>query len=173
MEIYVLTDSLLIFSLRVISATMTTVRTILLTRGQKVMSALLGFVEISLWVVAISKVLSNLDTIWGIVGYSGGFAVGILVGMAIEERLALGYSDIHVISTHKGNEVAQALRKAGYGVTLSTGYGQSGPVTMVDSVVSRKTLSDALQVIESADSNAFISVEDARRINRGYIRPGK
>jgi uncharacterized protein YebE (UPF0316 family) len=173
MDISAITGGLVIFCLRMISVSMGTTRTILIARGQKILAASLGFVEVTIWVIAISQVLGHLDTVWSVVGYSGGFAAGTLIGVAIEERLALGYADIHIVSTSKGSEVAQALRQADYGVTLTIGHGQNGPVTMLNAFVRRKTVQGALEVITSVDPDAFVTVEDARYVRRGYIRPGK
>jgi uncharacterized protein YebE (UPF0316 family) len=169
----VITEALIIFLLRLTDVSMGTIRTIFITRGQKIFAALLGFVEICIWVMAISRVLGHLDNVWSVVGYSGGFAAGTLIGMAVEERLALGYADMHIISSRKGGEIAQALRKAGYGVTLTIGHGQNGQVTVLNAVVRRKNVQGALEVITSVDPDAFVAVEEARYIRRGYIRPGK
>jgi uncharacterized protein YebE (UPF0316 family) len=166
-------EGLFIFFLRATAVSMTTMRIILVNRGQKKYAALLGFIEICIWVIAISRVLSHLDNLWNVIGYSGGFAAGTLIGMMIEERLALGYSDLHIISAQKGYELAHALRKAGYGVTLAIGHGQKGPVTMLNTVVRRKNMPGALEVVTSVDPDAFITVEEARYIRRGYIGPGK
>jgi uncharacterized protein YebE (UPF0316 family) len=171
MDISVIGEASLIFCLRVITSAMTTIRTILITRGHKIFAALLGFVEISIWVIAISQVLSHLGNVWNVVGYSGGFAAGTLIGMVIEERLALGYSDLHIISKQKGSEVAQALREAGYGVTVAIGHGQNGQVTTINTVARRKSVPRALGVVTSVDPEAFVTIEEARYIRRGYIGP--
>ena len=66
-----------------------TVRLIMVTRGIRKWAVLIGFVEVTIWVVAISQVISNLNNVWNILGYSGGFAAGTFVGMYLENRLAL------------------------------------------------------------------------------------
>jgi uncharacterized protein YebE (UPF0316 family) len=173
MDFSAITGGLIIFCLRLTDVSMGTMRTILTIRGHKVFAALLGFVEVTIWVIAFSRVLGHLDNVWSVVGFSGGFAAGTLVGMTIEERLALGYSDLHIISRQKGGEVAQALREAGYGVTLAIGHGQNGQVITIKTVARRKSVPRALGVVTSVDPNAFVTVEEARYIHRGYIRPGK
>jgi uncharacterized protein YebE (UPF0316 family) len=173
MDVSAIAGGLIIFCLRLTAASMTAMRTILTIRGQKVPVALLGFVEVSIWVIAISQVLSSLDNVWSIVGYSSGFAAGTIVGMTIEERLALGYVGIHIISMSKGSKIAQALREVGCGVTMTIGHGQSGPVTVLNTIIRRKNAPGALEVVASVDSDAFVTVEEARYIRRGYIRPGK
>jgi uncharacterized protein YebE (UPF0316 family) len=50
----VLGTALLIFTLRVTDVSMGTVRTIMITRGMRKWATLIGFVEVTIWVVAIS-----------------------------------------------------------------------------------------------------------------------
>lgn len=169
MEISAIIGGLTLFFLRLTDVSMGTVRTILIIRGQKIVASLVGFVEVTIWVVAMNQVMGHLDNPWNFIGYCSGFAVGNLVGIMLEERLALGFADIHVISTNKGNKLAQELRKAGYGVTMTTGHGQCGPVVIVKTVVRRRSLPDALKVINSVDPEAFVVSEETRYIYRGYI----
>ncbi len=81
-------NALLIFYLRLVDVSLGTVRLIMIGRGRRKIAPLLGFVEVTIWVVAISQVITNLDNIFNILGYSGGFAAGTLVGMWIEDKLA-------------------------------------------------------------------------------------
>jgi uncharacterized protein YebE (UPF0316 family) len=104
-----------IFCLRLIDVSLGTVRLLMIGRGQRKIAPLLGFVEVTIWVVAISQVISNLDNIVNVLAYSGGFAAGTLVGMWIEDRLPLGYVGISIFSTTKGKEIAWQLRQADWG----------------------------------------------------------
>lgn len=169
----ILGNALLIFCLRLTDVSLGTVRTILVTRGMRKVAALMGFVEVTIWVVAITRVLGNMDNVISILAYSGGFACGTLLGMGIEERLALGHVRVRIISMEKGQEVAQNIRDAGYGATLVRAEGQSGPVYMVDVVVARKQIQEINRLVNQVDAAAFMTVEDARQVLRGYQRVGK
>jgi len=166
-------NALLIFTLRVTDVSMGTVRTTMIIRGQRKWAAMIGFVEVTIWVLAISRVISNLDTIWNIIGYSGGFATGTLLGMWIENRLAIGYANLHIISRTKGGEIAAQVRKAGYGATELQAEGQSGPVYLINVVVPRKEVEDLILLINEIDATTFVTVEDTRRVVRGYRRLAK
>ncbi len=169
----ILGKAFLIFALRITDVSMGTVRTMMIIRGQRRWAALIGFVEVTIWVLAIGQVISNLDTVWNIVGYSGGFAVGTLLGMWIENRLALGYAHMNIISMKKGCEITEIIRKAGHGVTQLHGEGQSGPVSMLAVVVARKQIAEIIRAVNRIDATAFITVEDTRRVVRGYSRLAK
>lgn len=160
----------LIFLLRVTDVTMGTVRMTMIMRGQRKYAAVIGFFEVTVWVLAISKVISNLDTFWNVVAYSGGFATGTMLGMLIENRLAIGFADIHVVSLTKGNEIAARVRHAGYGATQMRAEGQSGPVFLIDVIAPRKDVATVVRLVNEVDATSFVTIEDTRHVMRGYQR---
>ena len=164
---------LLIFVARVINVSMATVRTLLGLRGHKRIATAIGFFESLIFVLAISSVLQNVNSIWNVLGYSGGFAVGTLVGLTIEERLALGYAMVQAISREAGGEIAEALREAGYGATEMVGQGLSGTVQVITTVANRREIATIARIVSDVDSSAFVTIDDANRVYRGYTqRPG-
>lgn len=166
-------SALLIFCLRIIDVSMGTVRFMMIMRGKRKLAALIGFVEVTIWVLAISRVIQNLDSFWNVIGYSGGFAIGTLLGMTIENRLALGYSTVSVISMNQGLRLAEEARSAGFGATLVEGKGKSGPVCLVNIVVQRKQVAKVMELVNSIDATAFVTVEEPKTVHRGYRRIAK
>jgi uncharacterized protein YebE (UPF0316 family) len=158
----------LIFCLRLTDVTLGTLRILMTVRGQKLFAALIGFIEVTIFVVAISQVVRNANNFWNVVGYSGGFAAGTLVGMTIEERLALGYTVIRIICSDVSNRVAEALRAAGFGVTEISGQGMRGPVEVLEIVVRRADVPTVIQIVDKTDRKSFITVEETRRVYRGW-----
>lgn len=160
--------ALFIFALRLMDVSLITVRMISIMRGQRLWATLLSFVGITIWVIAISKVLNDLTNIWNILGYSSGFTTGTLVGMWLESKLVLGFEDVHIVSVSKGKEIAGKIRDVDYGATELAAYGQSGPVRLVNTVIPCRNLSDVIQLVNSVDAKSFITVEDTQRVMRGY-----
>jgi len=160
---------LLIFALRVIDVSIGTVRTLMIVRGHKLLSALLGFVQMVIFLLAISKVIQEVGNVWNVLGYCGGFATGTLVGMALEDRLALGFSLVRIISRTRWLEITQALRQESFGATLVIGEGKDGPVGLIYSIVRRRQVPAAVALCEQLDPQAFITVEEAGRVYRGYL----
>lgn len=169
----ILISVFLIFVLRLIDVALGTIRAIMVIRGMRNWATLTGFVEVTVWVVAISQVISNMDSIWKVLAYSGGFAAGTLTGMWLEEHLALGDVAVYVVSPDKGVELAAKVRKAMYGATELPAYGHAGPVSMLSVVTPRKRLNRLLRLIEEIDAGAFITVNDKRYVMRGYGRVAK
>src|SRR5512136_2996901 len=82
---------LLIFLARICDVSIGTMRIIFVSKGKKNIAPILGFFEVLIWITAISKIMQNLDDYINYVAYAAGFATGNLVGMILEEKLAMGF----------------------------------------------------------------------------------
>lgn len=153
---------LIIFCLRVVDVSLGTTRFLLMTRGARLPVALLGFVEVLIWVTAAGAAIQNLTSPLHVVGYAAGFAAGTWVGIGIEAKLALGTSTVQAFSKGGDGGVAAAVRALGVGVTETEGEGLEGPVEIVSTVVRRQAVPRVIETIEASDPSAFITVYDAR-----------
>lgn len=169
----ILLNSFFIFCLRLTDVSLGTIRTIMIVRGRRLWAALIGFVEITIWVVAISRVLGNLTHIGYILGYSGGFAVGTLVGMSIADWLAIGYSRVQIITPTAGDKLIAAIRQAGHGATLTHAEGRSGSVRIIDVVLPAKQVPGLVKLIRKEDPKVFITIDDTPQVLGGYQRLSK
>ncbi len=162
--------ALMIFFLRVGDMSLDTIRVLFVVRGRKALTWVLGFLQALIFVVAISSVLSNLNNVLNVIGYATGFATGNVIGMFIEERLAIGHILLTIISPTRGMAVAEQLRDAGYGVTEIPARGKDGTVTVLHCSVQRKQIDNAETIILEADPQAFITTGDVRGVRRGFWR---
>lgn len=164
-------QALLIFVLRVIGISLSTVATILTVQGRKLLAVLTGSLSTLIYVVAIAQVVTDLQNVVNLAAYVAGFGVGTWVGMLLEGQMALGFSEVRLISRGNGDALAAALRAAGFGVTQMEGYGQAGSVSIVEVFVPRRNLQTVLKVAEKADPQAIVTVSEARTVQRAYWRP--
>lgn len=161
---------LYIFGLRVLGVSLSTIRVLLMTRGMKLVSAALGFFEVLVYVLAIGRVVQDLNNIPNLMSYCLGFSAGTLLGMELEQRLALGFATIRAISPNGSHQVAQAIYQAGYGATEDWAHGKDGLVGTVTTVVRRREVKDVCAIVRQAAPGAFITVEETRQVERGYMR---
>jgi uncharacterized protein YebE (UPF0316 family) len=159
-----------IFALRVLNNAMGTVRIVVITRQQRWLAAVMAFFEALIFAVVIANVVNDLSNILNLVAYCGGFAVGSYVGMAIEARFITSYMTATIISAGKGHEIALALRNGGFGVTETLGEGRDGVVTMLRCVCIRREVGDLMNIVRAVEPEAFVSVEEARAIQHGWVR---
>jgi uncharacterized protein YebE (UPF0316 family) len=161
---------LVIFGLRIIDVSMSTVRIVLAVRGYKFVTPFIGFFEVLIWVFAVGNAIRFLDSPLHLLGYAGGFATGNVVGLLIEEKLAIGYATIRIVSTHVGVELADALRSLGFGVTEFSGQGRDGRVEVVYTVCKRRDALAVMREVDRWDPHAFITVEQPRDIRWGWMQ---
>jgi uncharacterized protein YebE (UPF0316 family) len=160
----------LIFLLRVGDMSLDTLRVLVVMRGKKSIAWILGFMQSAIFVIAITSVLQNLKNPLNIIGYAAGFATGNVVGMLIEERLAIGHTHLSIISSRRGSAIAERLRSEGYGVTEIPARGKDGMVTLLNLSVLRKNVEQVRHTANEVDGEAFITAEDVRPIRHGFWR---
>ncbi|OGO59722.1 MAG: hypothetical protein A2029_10065 [Chloroflexi bacterium RBG_19FT_COMBO_47_9] len=163
-------SALLIFFLRVLDMTLDTLRVLFVMRGKKRIAWILGFFQSAIFVLAIGKVLTQLNNPLNIIGYAAGFATGNVVGMIIEERIAIGHVLINIISPRRGSAIVNHLRQNGYAVTELSARGKDGMVSMINCSVLRKQVDPVRELVNEIDPEAFITAEDVRPVRRGFWR---
>ena len=160
---------ILIFIAGVAYVSLGTLRIIFIARGRRFLSPLLGFFEVSIWLVAISQIMSNVSNIVAYMAYAAGFAVGNYVGIIIEEKMAIGNMIVRIILTKNDEALKKRLADAGFGVTTVDGRGIHEQVKIIYSIIRRKDLEKVEKIINESHSNAFYSVEDARSVVEGIF----
>jgi uncharacterized protein YebE (UPF0316 family) len=163
--------AMVIFGLRVLNMTLDTLRMLFTLRGKKALSWGIGFVVSLIYVLLLTSVLSNLNNPLYIIAYSAGFATGGVAGMWIEERLAIGYIHLQVISPRLGVVMAQKLRENGFAVTEIPARGKDGMVSMLSLSVRRKQALAVEKIVNKCDEAAFVTSEDVHPVSRGFWRP--
>jgi len=153
---------LLIFVARIADVSVGTTRLICVMRGQRLLAVVLGFVEIIIWVFAVSSVLSQLGRWANLLAYAGGFAAGNAIGMWLEGRLALGIQAINLFSQGSAAAVAERLRFGDFCVTTLAGQGRHGPVSICHVIVPRKLASSVIRMAREVDPDVVVTVEDVR-----------
>lgn len=164
----VLIGALLIFGLRICDVSMGTVRTMFTVQGRKLSASVIGFFEVIIWAMAIRQVFAQLDNLWNILGYGAGFAVGTYLGIAIEHKLAIGFTHVYVISRHNADDIANALRINKFGVTIIPAEGGSGGMPIVTSLIRRSRTRELKNIVDAIDGNALISMHSST-IYRGFM----
>ncbi len=157
-----------IFACRVTDMSMDTVRMLFVMRGRKRLAWILGFCQSIIYVVAISSVLTHLGNPLLVVGYAMGFATGNVFGMLIEERLAIGHTQVSIVSSRLSSAVVDRLRAAGYAVTEIPARGKDGTVGLLNVSILRRDIDKVEKLVCETDPEAFITIEDVRPLRHGY-----
>ncbi|MBM4170729.1 MAG: DUF2179 domain-containing protein [Ignavibacteria bacterium] len=168
MSIEIILGALLIMTMRIADVTLGTFRTILVVQGRKYYAALTGFFEVLIWIFAMRFIVQNMDHTINLIGYACGFALGNILGISLEQRVALGFVQINIVSLHHTDEIADKLRVSKYGVTILPAEGSAGGVSILLIIAKRRFLRDIIKIVESIDKKAFITVHQSRPY-RGFV----
>jgi len=163
----------LIFLARICDQSIGTLRIIFVSKGKRNIAPLLGFFEVLIWITAISKIMQNLDNYVNYVAYAAGFATGNLVGMIIEEKLAMGFQMIRIFTSEKGKELVKILNDNGFGATAIEAHGAKEKIHLVYSIVHRNEVEKVLEAVNLFNSKAFFTIEDIKAVNEGIFNPRK
>ena len=164
--------ALLIFLARVVDVSLGTLRTLLVFRGHKYAAAGIGFIEILVWVFAVSSVINNLDQWYLGVAYAAGFATGNIVGISLENKLAIGTELVRAVSLDPSVELAARVRSAGFDVIELAGKGNASAVEVLLIVEKRRKVPKLLRLIGATDPSAYFTITDVKDSARQYQATG-
>lgn len=157
---------LLIFIARIADVSLGTIRIIFVAKGMKNIAPVIGFFEILIWLLAISRIFQDLDNWIAYLAYAGGFAAGNYIGMLLEERLAIGHEMIRVITKTEAGDLVSELKDSGFGVTSIKATGVEGEVGVVYIIVKRSMVKPVLEIINDYNPHALYTIESIRLVNR-------
>jgi uncharacterized protein YebE (UPF0316 family) len=156
---------------RIVDVSLDTIRVIMVSKGYQRLAPFIGFFQVLIWVITITRIMANLDNWFTYIGYAGGFALGTYTGMRIEARLALGYELVRVITRADASQLIGSLRERGYPVTTVSGQGKDGTVGILFIVLKRKSINAVVDLIKEFNPNAFYTIEDMRFVSNGIHLP--
>ncbi len=159
---------LLIFFARMLDVPIGTLRLIFLSKGKKLIVPILGFFEVLLWLIVITKIVQNVDKPQYYLAYALGFASGNWLGMLIDQKLAVGTVLIQIITAKPALDLVESLRAGGYVVTDVPAFGASGQVNVIFTVVKRKEIDKIVEKIKSHNPQAFYTIEDIGYVSKNF-----
>ena len=78
---------IIIFCAKIIEVSISTIRVVFIGKGERVKGAILGFVEIMIWLVVVSSVLNNItEDPYKMFIYAAAFSLGNFLGVTIESK---------------------------------------------------------------------------------------
>ncbi|TXL65659.1 DUF2179 domain-containing protein [Cerasibacillus terrae] len=158
----------IILTINIVYVSFFTVRMILMMKGRRYIAAFLSMIEIVIYVLGLGLVLDNLNQIENLIAYAVGYGLGVIIGSIIEEKLALGYITVHVISSNPDLDFTRRLRDKGYGVTSWFAYGMDGDRLAMQILTPRKYELRLYETIKSIDPKAFIIAYEPQHIHGGF-----
>nr|WP_061810338.1 DUF5698 domain-containing protein [Rossellomorea vietnamensis] len=171
---------IIILLINIVYVSFFTIRMILTLKGYRYFAAFVSTFEVVIYVVGLGLVLDNLNEIQNLIAYAVGYGLGVIVGMKIEEKLALGYITVNVITKEYDKALPNELRARGYGVTNWEANGLEGNRMALQILTPRKYEMKLYDTIKELDPKVFIIAYEPKAIHGGFwvktvrnIRKGK
>lgn len=163
----------IIFFGKVTEVSISTLRQVLINRGERVKGSIIAFFDIFLWLIITGTVLSGFqDDVFKSLTFALAFAAGTFMGSWMESKLAIGLCSIQVIipDNEIADHLADDLRKKDFALTTIQGKGMDGERELLILHTKRKLVEDAINIIKSRMENAVIVVNDTQIVRGGFIK---
>ena len=147
----------IIFLSRVIDVTLGTFRVQMIVRRKKIIAGVLGFFEVLIFILIVSKVIQDIGNWLNVIAYCGGFAIGNIGGIYIADKVSKELISVGIISKNKWKEIEQKLRDEEFGVTRTVGYGKDWAVQVLRVICERSFFPKVRDISIEYDRKAFIT----------------
>ena len=162
---------LIVCCAKIVEISIQSLKTCMMVKGQRLKATGLGFIECIIWGLVISTIIGTLgDNIFLLLFYCIGYATGLYLGSTIENKLALGTSNLELIASDESTELITAyLKKENKGYTVFAGQGSVDKMNMIFVVLPRKEMPKILKGIrKSCDNKVFVVASDVSKYAGGY-----
>lgn len=162
---------LIVCAAKIIEITIQSLKTCMMVKGQRLKAAGLGFVECTIWGLVISTIIGTLgDNLFLLLFYCVGYATGLFLGSTIENKIALGTSNLELIASDESTEkITEYLRRENRGYTVFEGRGLKDKMNMIFIVLPRRETPAALRAIRKCcDNKVFVVASEVSKYAGGY-----
>lgn len=108
----VVVTALLIFALRASETTLSTLQTMFIAQGNKIIAPIIGAIDTAMYIIALAVVMDNVkENYIYLLIYAIAYGTGILAGIIIESKLSLGDALIQAVINKEQNGIVKMLRE--------------------------------------------------------------
>ena len=170
MDLFIL--CLEVFFARICDVSLGTFRTFMIVKGKKLLSALIGFLEVTIWFLVVRDALnSDSNSLFIVFSYAGGFAVGTYIGGLFAQKFLREKLGVRITITKEQRELVEILRKNGYIVSTinAKGYKNDSKI-MLFMEIDDKELNDVEEIVKGYDPNIFMVVSETIYVQNGHYK---
>lgn len=162
-----------VFFCRIVDVSLGTVRTIVTVKGKIGLASIIGFVEIFVWFVIVQAAISRGgSSLLVALSYAGGFATGTYVGGIVADRVLKGILDIQIVTSSKNDRLVEAIRDAGFGVSVlnvnRSEYGEEKYMLVIE--LKSGNLKKLQKIVYAIDPGAFVMARETKFIHNGFFK---
>lgn len=162
---------LIVCAAKIIEISIQSLKTCMMVKGERLKAAGLGFLECVIWGLAISTIIGTLgDDLFLLLFYCVGYAIGLFLGSTIENKIALGTSNLELVANDESTEkITEYLRNNNRGYTVFVGHGSIDKMNMIFVVLPRKEMTKTLKEVRMvSDNKVFVVASEISKYAGGY-----
>ncbi|HSR03815.1 MAG TPA: DUF2179 domain-containing protein [Proteiniclasticum sp.] len=162
-------EIILLLVLQLLYVPMLALRTISMVKKLTLLTAVFGFLESIIYVFGLAIVFSGEQSLLQMIVYALVFSLGLIVGIHVENKIAIGYTSLLVNIKELNETLIKALRDGGFGVTVFKGEGKDSPRYRLDILTKRTRENELLAYIEKFEPQAFVLAYEPTRFKGGFM----
>ena len=162
---------LIVCAAKIVEITIQSLKTCMMVKGQRIKAAGLGFIECTIWGLVISTIIGTLgDNLFLLLFYCVGYAAGLFLGSTIENKIALGTSNLELIASDESTGIiTEYLKSENRGYTVFEGHGSKDKMNMIFIVLPRREMPAVLKEIRKRCNNkVFVVASEVSKYAGGY-----
>lgn len=161
----------LVCAAKIVEITIQSLKTCMMVKGQRLKAAGLGMLECTIWGLVISTIIGTLgNDLFLLAFYCVGYATGLFLGSTIESKIALGTSNLQLISNEESTEkIITYLKERNMGYTVFEGHGSTDKMDMIFIVLPRRETPKVLREIRAlCEGKVFVVASEVSKYAGGY-----
>lgn len=161
---------LIIFIAKLIEVSLSTIRIVFISKGERIKGACIAFFEISLWIILASNVLSSLtEDPYKAVAYVLGYTAGTFLGSLLEEKIAIGIATLNITcNVDDSLKIIETFQKLKVGFTILDSCGQKDNNKILIAYIPRKRKNEVLLSLNELNIKTFITTTESVGTLGGY-----
>ncbi len=162
-----------IFFARIADVTLGTIKTNYIVKGKTKLAGLIAFFEVFIWFLVVKEALNTeIQSLWIVIAYSGGYAVGTIIGTYLSKTFINSLISVEVITSKVDNKNINKIRSAGFGVSVvNTDKNlQHTNNSILFITLNSRNLANLKKIIREIDKEAFMVVNESKIVQNGFIK---
>jgi uncharacterized protein YebE (UPF0316 family) len=165
--------ALIIFAAIMTQVLFGTVRHLIMVRGKRALSVVIGFFEaiiaLTISITVISNAVKQGINIYHILAYGAGFSLGLFVGIIISEKITKEILSVNIISKKHSDKIEHALRLKGFGLTCYHGTGKDGDINILNIICKKSDLQKLQSIAQEIDHKALVASHTLEGMKGGFL----
>jgi len=137
------------------------------------LAGLIAFFEVFIWFLVVKEALNTeIQSLWIVIAYSGGYAVGTIIGTYLSKTFINSLISVEVITSKVDNKNINKIRSAGFGVSVvNTDKNlQHTNNSILFITLNSRNLANLKKIIREIDKEAFMVVNESKIVQNGFIK---